>query len=280
MTKIWEELGFAIKPLLVREVWGRGDVVKTLEEHQTYLIKKLIERGGTITRDDFLSDVSRDVFTKAVPSYYNYPKLEDSIKYIDNQIADLMKSGYIRAIPSGYNVPDFVLFDFLGDMTQAQEILCILSKDLWMAFQFEPYLSEVRELRKGHEKMVDSILAAVEQFNRGLYNDALDSLGVACDELSALIYRRMFGEEKPMPPSPHAKLVHIWNEQHLWKDNPELAEPGRNAAIFLSSAIYIPKWIRDKTSHRLVRPTADAVRLSLVSLLVAIDVSHKLNLLE
>ena len=75
-------------------------------------------------------------------------------------------------------------------------------------------------------------------------------------------------------------MVRIWKQQHLCREDEELAEFGKNAAVFLSSAIYISKWIRDKTTHRLVQPTADSVRLALASLLLAVDVSRRLNLIE
>jgi len=76
------------------------------------------------------------------------------------------------------------------------------------------------------------------------------------------------------------RLLKIWKQHHFWKENKELAELGRNVAVFLSSAIYISEWIGEKTVHKLFQPTPDAVRLALASVLLAADMSKRLELLD
>ena len=156
----------------------------------------------------------------------------------------------------------------------------MLSKDLWTAFEFERYLSEVRQLAESHRELANSVLTTADQLRNQRFSEALTSMGAACDALSNTLYKKIFGEEDQPPRSSHERLVKIWKKQHLCQEDEELAELGKNAAVFLSSATYISKWIRDKTAHKLFQPTPDAVGLALASLLLAIDTSRQLGLLD
>jgi len=275
----FKEMGQLIAPFLAKEVWGRRDVIRTLEDRHVYLIQKILSRGGIVTREDLVADLARDATADKMFSFYRARSFEESMRSIDSELSELIKSGYIVRTPLGYRVPDFVMYDFLSDATKASEILSNLSADLWMGFEFQNYLSVARQLGPEYDKIITFVNSAVTQLQRDQLNDALDSLNVVCEELSTLLYRKIISDQSPVP-TIHARLVEIWKKQHLWQDDPQLGEAGRNAAVFLSSLMYVAKWMRDKSSHPLIKPTRDAVRMALASVLISIDVCRSLKILE
>jgi len=281
ISKVFSELSEFIEPILNKNFCGRGDIMGTMDEKYSYLIKRMFIRGGSVSEETLLSDIQRDIFSRQAPyDYSRYEEFKDLINVVRTDLSELRKRGYIKVAPYGYALPDFVFNNILSDSHLATELFGTLSRELWMAFEFETYLSNVRKIESKFPKLSNAALRAVEYFSRNQFNDALDYVNSACEELADVMYAKIKKETEKAPSSPHAKLVEIWKEQHLWKEDPILSDLGKNAAVFLSSAVFIPKWIRDKTSHPLVAPTADSIRLALASLLIAIDVAIKLKILD
>nr|MDO8080345.1 hypothetical protein [Candidatus Freyarchaeota archaeon] len=279
VLKVFKELEVLIAPIISKESWGAGDVVNTLGDEQYYLIQRILMRGGLVPKDLIFSDFSRDYLLKKSPFYWQGKSFEERRAEIENKLNELIEIGYVKTTPLGYSLPDFVVRDFLSDHIISAKVLGALSRDLWMAFSYEPYISLVRKLEEKYPEMCKPILDAVEHFINHRYNDALDNINSACEKLTDMLYNKIIENGEKLG-STHAKLMKIVNRQHLWKDDPDLSERGKNAAVFLSSAIFIPKWIRDKTSHSLAKPTGDSVRLALASFLIALDVAKDLKLLE
>jgi hypothetical protein len=256
-------------------------MVGAMDEQYFYLVRKLFLRGGIASEETLQSDIQKDIFHGRVS--HRYSGLKDFARAIDilrTDLAELRNRRYIKFTPQGYALEDFVFNNVLSDSQQAGDLFSSLSLDLWMCFDFEVYLSNLRKIEDKFPKLGNAVREAVNYFQRNQFNDALDHLNSACVELTETIYEHALGETEKTPKSPHEKLVEIWKEQDLWRGDPALSELGKKAGMFLSSAIFIPKWIRDKTSHPLAAPSADSVRLALASLLIAIDVAIKLRLLE
>ena len=280
VLKVFKELELFITPIISKENWGTGDIVNTLGDENYYLIQRILMRGGLVPKDLIFSDFSRDHLLKESPfKYWHSRPFEEILSNIEDRLNELVKIGYVRTKTLGYSLPDFVARDFLSNPIIATKILGALSRDLWMVFNYEPYISLVKKLEEKYPEICKSILDAIEHFINHRYNDALDNINSACEKLTDILYDKIIENGENLR-STHAKLVKIWKEQHLWKDDPDLSDIGKNAAVFLSSAIFIPKWIRDKTSHPLVKPTGDAVRLALASFLIALDAAKDLKLLE
>lgn len=282
VSYVFQQYRDLIEPLLNKNYCGKGDMVGTVGEEYLYLIKKLFIRGGTASEETLMSDIQRDIFAGRAPSRYSaykddFPRV---INLVQTDLTELRKRKYITVTPRGYVLPDFIFNNILSDPDDARDLFNTLSLDLWMAFDFQAYLSNLVKIENKFPKVSNNVSEAVRYFQQNRFNDALDYLNSACEELTGIIYAHVVGEKEKAPASPHAKLVKIWEQQDLWKDDPALSELGKRAAVFLSSAIFIPKWVRDKTSHPLAAPTADSVRLALASLLIAIDVAIKLKLLE
>jgi len=281
VSRVFEQHRELIEPLLNKDYCGRGDLIGTVSEEYFYLIRKLFIRGGSASEETLLSDIQRDIFARRAPwRYSDYKDFSGLINLVRTDLAELRKRKYLKVIPHGYALPDFIFDNISSDPHQAADLFGTLSLDLWMAFDFESYFSNLRKIENKFPKMSSNVSEAVRHFQQNRFNDALDYLNSACEEFINIIYTRVVGEIEKTPTSPHAKLMDIWKQQDLWKEDPALSELGKKAAVFLSSAIFIPKWIRDKTSHPLAAPTADSVRLALASLLIAIDVAVKLKLLD
>lgn len=281
VSRVFEQYRDLIGPLLNKNWWGRGDVIGTVGEEYFYLIKRLFIRGGIASEETLLPDIQRDIFQGRAPSRYSsYGDFSRVVDAVRSNLAELHKRRYIKLTPKGYALSDFVFNNISSDPHQAADLFSILSLDLWMAFDFEVYLSNLRKIEDKFPELSKAVSEAVRYFRQNQFNDALDHLNSACEELTNVIYACVKGEEEKEEKSPHAKLVRIWKEQDLWRGDPTLEELGKKAAVFLSSAIYIPKWIRDKTSHPLATPTPDSIRLALASLLIAVDAALRLKLLD
>ncbi|MCJ7759919.1 hypothetical protein MUP59_02095, partial [Candidatus Bathyarchaeota archaeon] len=126
----------------------------------------------------------------------------------------------------------------------------------------------------------NDVQRAVEHFRANRLNEALVCLNSACEELVRITYNNLGNTEK-IPMDLTEILVALWTkEQDLRRDDPALKELGVKAGMVLGSLMFIPKWLRNKTSHQLVTPTADAVRFALASLLIATDIAVKLKFLD
>lgn len=281
VSRVFEQYRDLIGPLLNKNWWGRGDIMETVGEEYSYLIKRLFIRGGIASEETLLSDIQKDIFQGRAPSRYSgYKDFSRVVDAVRSNLAELHKRRYIKLTPKGYALSDFVFNNILSDPHQAADLFSTLSLDLWRAFDFEVYLSNLRKIENKFPELSKAVSDAVRCFRQNQFNDALDHLNCACEELTNLIYAHVKGEEEKEERSSHAKLVRIWKAQDLWRGDPAFEELGKKAAVFLSSAIYIPKWIRDKTSHPLATPTADSVRFALASLLIAVDAALKLKLLD
>jgi hypothetical protein len=281
ISSVFEKYRDLIGPFLDKNYPGRGDISGTMDERYFYIIRRLFIRGGSASEETLSSDIQRDLFAERIPSAYRgYKDFNKVVTIVQTDLAELLKRRYIRASPHGYALSDFVFDNLSSDPHYTRDLFNTLSTDLWMAFDFEAYLSNARKVEDRFPKLTGAILEGVKYFRAGQFNDALDNLNSACAELTGIIYSKIVGEEEKQAESLHGKIAQIWKKQDLWREDPTLSEIGQKGATFLASVIFIPKWIRDKTSHPLATPTADSVRLALLSILIALDVATKLRLLD
>jgi len=269
-----------IEHLLNKNYLGSDDILGTMDERYSYLIKRLFMRGGVVSKDILMSDIQRDIFYKKAPlRYSNISEPSRLINTIQDDLEELRKKGYIDYVPAGYHLRDFIFHNILSDTKQARELFSSLSLDLWTSFNFESYLRNLEKIRE-KSKLCSAVDKAIESLKQNRLNDALDNVNMACEELVNVICTRIFGDVKKVSKSLTGRIVEIWKQQDLCREDPSLSEHGKRAATFLASAIFVPKWIRDKTSHPLITPTPDSVRLALASLLLAIDIAIRLRLLD
>jgi DNA-binding transcriptional regulator YhcF (GntR family) len=281
ISNVFEQYRDLVEPSLDKNYPGKGDIAGTMNEQYLYLVEKLFIRGGSALEETLLSDIQKDIFAERLPSAYgsiqDFARISNRVRM---DLTDLQKNRYVKRTPRGYTLPDFVFDNLLSDPYQATHLFSALSLNMWMVFDFEFYISNLTKIADRFSNLKNDVQRAVEHFRANRLNEALVCLNSACEELVRITYNNLGNTEK-IPRDLTEILVALWTkEQDLCRDDPALKELGAKAGMLLGSLMFIPKWLRNKTSHQLVTPTADAVRFALASLLIATDIAVKLKFLD
>ena len=146
-------------------------MIGTMEEKYAYLTKRIFIRGGSITEETLFSDAQRDTFSRQAPSAYQYADFKNVINVVRSDVSELLKRGYIKVTPLGYELPDFIFNNIISDTHMASELFGTLSRELWMAFDFEAYLLNVRKIQNRFPKLNSALLTAVENFRQNQFNE-------------------------------------------------------------------------------------------------------------
>lgn len=282
ISSVFEQYRDLVEPSLDRNYPGRGDVAGTMNEQYLYLVEKLFIRGGSALEETLLSDIQKDIFAERLPSAYDgiqdFARISNRVRM---DLTDLHKNRYVRITPRGYTLPDFVFDNLLSDPYQAARLFSTLSLNMWMVFDFEFYISNLTKIADRFSNLKNNVQGAVEHFRANRLNEALVCLNSACEELIKITHNNLGNTDKIPKDDLTEMLVALWTkEQDLCRDDLALKELGLKAGMFLASLMFIPKWLRNKTSHQLVTPTVDGVRFALAALLIAIDMAVKLKFLD
>ena len=88
-----------IEYLLNKNYLGSDDILGTMDERYSYLIKRLFMRGGVLSEDTLMSDIQRDIFYKKAPlRYSNISEPSRLINTIQDDLEELRKKGYIDSV--------------------------------------------------------------------------------------------------------------------------------------------------------------------------------------